>query len=112
MFSNLNRLQILILVIIIVAAIFTGVLAFANAKKSAADKQTAADISKITEALKIYQEVNGFYPAGTSGMPAEMVGSYLDFYPTPKTNQCNGSSQYKYEQLRGGEDYALNIFCS
>jgi hypothetical protein len=88
-------------VITIIALILVGTvsLAFFNAKSEAYDGKTLADAKKIQEALKVYFEVNGYYPLSDNGRPGE-IDQYLSFYPT------NDNCPYSYER-RSSDDYRI-----
>jgi hypothetical protein len=61
------------------------------------------DVEKISEALKIYYDVNGYYPTASNSIP-KGIEAYLDFYPAGET--CS----YNYERKTSGTDYELT-FC-
>ncbi len=92
------RIIIIILIFLIVAGVIG--LAFVNAKDAAYDKKTIADIEKISEALKIYFDVNGYYPTSVNNVPND-IEKYLSFYPT------NDNCSYSYERKSSGDDYTL-----
>ncbi|OGE74073.1 MAG: hypothetical protein A3I07_01330 [Candidatus Doudnabacteria bacterium RIFCSPLOWO2_02_FULL_42_9] len=101
MVQNLNIYKLIVLGLIVVLSASTIVLAFVNAKSEATTRQRIADVEKIEEALKIYFEVNGFYPQTDNGQPKD-IELYLEFYPS--YSNCS----YTYERLAGGNDYKLN----
>jgi hypothetical protein len=103
MFSTFNIFKISVVLLIALMVLGVTGLAFTNAKAEASDKQISSNVTVIYEALKVYYDVNGYYPAAANGMP-KGIEAYLDFYP--KGSDC----PYNYERKASGADYELS-FC-
>jgi hypothetical protein len=111
MFQNLNILKVIVLGIIITLVTGTIVFSYIGAQDAAADKRNLADVDKIHEALKLFYEVNGFYPQDAQGLP-KGIEAYLSFYPKPSSTNglCQPSDTYYYERRASGGDFKLT-FC-
>jgi type II secretory pathway pseudopilin PulG len=104
-------LQAIVLFLIVIIIVTTVGIAYGSAKSQAQDKQRLSDASKIAEALKLYFDINGFYPTSVDGLP-KGIEAYLDFYPTPPNPNgvCTSVQTYSYERKDSGTDYILH-FC-
>src|SRR3989344_9463982 len=98
-------------IITFIAIVFTlaTLTAFVFARTEAANKQVLTDITQIAQALKIYYDENGGYPAG-QGIP-EGINLYLDQWPVPSLNgNCSAVPSYYYTPKFSENDFSIP-FC-
>jgi Tfp pilus assembly protein PilE len=112
--SGLILVEFMILCAIIFILALVTLAAWGSAKKEARDAKRMTDISQINEALKIFNNENGFFPAQDSSSKPQGIESYLSFWPEaplPSDGICSkAQNSYYYGQVEAGSDFQLS-FC-
>ena len=96
---TLVELIVVITIMIVITAI--GVVSFAGINKRSRDSRRISDLKKVSIALEIYRQENGYYPA----LVDSLVGDYMDAKPTdPK-------SGFVYDFTSGiGPSYSYSLY--
>jgi len=99
--KGFTLVELIVVITIMVVITSLGVISFAGVNKRSRDSRRVADLKKVSIALEIYRQENGYYPASVGAL----VSDYMEGVPVdPK-------SDFLYDFASGiGSSYSYSLY--
>ena len=99
--KGFTLVELIVVITIMIVITSLGVVSFAGVNKRSRDSRRVADLKKVSIALEIYRQENGYYPASVGAL----VSDYMEEVPAdPKS-----SSGYDFD-LGIGSSYSYILY--